>query len=760
MKVSKTRLDFGWRHSKRKVSLILIISVVFTYLFAFNTSAFAQTNLPRGYEKLAQSEALELYVNKDNGGIAVKDKRNDYIWKSIVDESMYPIDDLNKQWKNYVQSIFAINYIDMANRDTPPNRGFSSGEGTIIEVKTIKNGVEIEYNLEPIGISIALEFTLDEDQFVVRIPASKIKEVPIVKAGTGSTSKKETEIQYGLISVELLPFFGAATDEIDGYLLYPDGPGGLTLYSEVKNRPADVKVGKWKIYSNDKVDVQDLFGEEGSRYRAHLPIFGIKNEENAFLAAVTEGIEQTGITAYPSGYVVGINHMNFDFIYRYHYDLTMSNISIDNNTLGKVVARAEKNLNLIDKEIRFFMLYDEKANYSEMANVYRNYLLDQGLLKNRIPVDSKIPLSMTLFMGITEQQMLFNKFIPMTTVDQTTQILKTLKENQVDEITAILKGWQKGGYGQWPRNWPFDSKLGKKKQIENLNEYVKSNQIDLYLENCFDFARGQVGGFSARTDIVLDGSHLPVTSRYSKAYLLNPTVSAFRHQEFLKKIQAYHGFNVAYEDLGKVIYFDYHKEHPSQRHETVEKWQEILQTAQQDGRKTAVDGANQYVFADTDFIYNMPTKTFGYFITDREIPFLQMILYGSVPYSTENGNLSYDLQLQKLKWVEYGSSPTFELTSEQPLKLKNTNYNHLFTSSFDYWQDNVIEIYTEFNERLKGVYGNQMIQHQEIAPNLIEIKYSNGYQGFINYNDYPYHLQGIRIPAKDYVIVTDRGKIQ
>jgi hypothetical protein len=266
-----------------------------------------------------------------------------------------------------------------------------------------------------------------------------------------------------------------------------------------------------------------------SRYRASMPIYGIKNNNNAFLAAITEGAEQCGITAYPSGYVVNLNHMNFDMFYRYHYDINMSNISVDGASQGKVVSRAQEQLNRIDKEIRFFMLSDNQANYSSMANKYRNYMLDHNLIKDAIKDNDKMPLSLNMFMGITQKQMIFEKFIKMTTFDNVTEILKDLSSNSVNNVNMVLRGWNKGGYYKNPIYWPPASQLGGTNGLKKLDAYVADQSgVNVFLENNFIYANKDNGGFSARNDVVLDGGKIPVTTYNKKWYLLNPIATKLR----------------------------------------------------------------------------------------------------------------------------------------------------------------------------------------------------------------------------------------
>lgn len=751
-----------WKHNIKKtlksiLVICILISMCFLNIDQLEIKVAAQSNLLPDYKLAASSDVLGMYIRERDGAIAIQDYRNGYIWKSVVDEDMYNLQSLNEQWQNYLNSVIVLNYIDIENRDAPPNVIYSSAEGTIVTLEYINDGVEVEYFFEPIGISVNIQFLLENDCFIVKIPGEKIREIPVTEEQTGNSTNKNREakqVQYGIVSIELLPFFGAATNDVDGYLLYPDGPGGLTMYDQFKNRPADVKPAKWVIYSNDKVNVAGLFGEEGEKYRAHLPIMGIKNNDNAFLAAVTEGIAETRVAVYPSGYVVDINHINFELIYRHSYDLTLSDISIDNVSIGKNVSRVEKDLNAIDREIRYFMLSDEQANYSEMANTYRKYLINKGVLKDKEHDDLKLALTLNILMGITEDRMIFDKFIPMTTVSQVNSMIEELENLGVDNLNIILRGWQEKGYGQYPINWPFDSRLGTKKQIRSLNEYAMKDNINIYLENSFIYALDKVGGYSKRNDVVLDGIKLPVMDELNKAHILNPTAAAERNEKFLEHLSQYEGFNIAYEHLGKIIYFDYHRTNPSDREETVETWKRILKKGKESGRKIAVDGSNQYVFECANLIYNIPIEGYDYFITDKQIPFLQMVLHGYIPYTSQPGNLSHDLQIQKLKWIEYGCLPNFELTSEKTMMLKNTQYDHLFTSTFDNWKEKIVEIYREFKEKLSDLYKYEMVCHREVAPSVIEIKYSNGSKILINYSDLPFYFEGKEVPARDYLLIT------
>lgn len=730
---------------------------ILVFILSLSLSLYAKQMNLNGYKSIAKNSKIELLYNAKDNNLAIKDLKNGYVWKSIVDESFYDLENLNKQWKDYLQSPIVINYINLDKRDTPPSKAYSNVDAQIVESSFIKDGIALTYQFTDIGITLEVQYSIKDNQFVVSILADKIKEEMVLKEPTtGSTTKKDqlVETYYGIVSVEVLPFLGASGNEVDGYLLYPDGCGGLTYYSEVENRPTNVKMGKWYTYANMKANIDELKDSViADRYTATLPILGIKNNQNAMIGAVTKGEEQFGITVYPSGYVIDLNHSNFEVFMRQQYDINTSNVSIDGSNVGKVATRVEEKISATDVEIRYFMLNGEEANYSGMAKVYREYLMKQGLLVDRINENDKIPLSISLFMGITKEMMLFDKYIATTTFADTIKMSTELNDAGIKDVKFILRGWQEGGYGEYPVSWPPERNIGGKKGLSELDKYLNTVNHQVYLENNFLLGRKNSGGFSARNDVVMSASNIPVMSQDGELFLLNPTSSINNNGEFLDKLTQYNHVNIAYEDLGEVIYQDYHKTYPSTRNQTVFAWRRLLEEGRNKNKKIAVEGGNQYSYSFADYLYNVPADTFGYFITDEEIPFLQMILSGLIPYSSLPGNLAYDLDLQKLKWIEYGCIPHFELTKQPSIKLRDTEYNHLFTSQYEHWKDSIIELYKEYDKNLDCVYGEQMVSHTRIQKDVVKIIYSNDIEIIINYGDKKYSYKGNSVPAKDYRVI-------
>ena len=698
--------------------------------------------LPNDYKKIAESKNLELYFDETKGNIQVKNTDTGYVWKSVVEEEDYPISKLNKQWNAYLQSIFTISYNDIDKRDAPPATAYAGRDCDFLEVNYLDNGVEVRYGFTTIGIFVKIQYLLEDGRFVVRIPYDGYEE----------------NMQFCITTLEVMPYFGAAGNDVDGYLFYPDGSGAITTYANVTNRSSKVKQGILRTYSNKKVAFEELYYEDNyDRYVASMPVFGIKNNNDALLAVVTEGAEETGIMTYPSGIVVDLNRICFDVYVRSVFDVDMFNVSSGEDTVatGREIQRIDAEITPRDREFTFFFLSGDDANYSKMADTYREYLIETDQLVDTIEDGSKLPLALEFLMGVTEPQMVTEKYITMTSFEHLIEIMERLTAQGVESSKVLLTSWQKDGVN-YPEYWPVARQLGGKKGLEKLNDYLKQNtDHDVFLENNFNLALKENGGFSATKDVVYSGVNIPITAGFTNTwYLLNPLITYNNAMDFVDKISSYDKISAGYEDIGKVIYPDYNKNAPYSRSETVAQWKKLLADTKAKGKKVAVEGSNQYVYSNADYLYSVPLSAFGLAITDYSVPFIQMVLSGLIPYSSMAGNLSYDLDIQKLQWIEFGALPYFRLTYEDALLLKETEYNSLFTSTFDVWEDRVVTIYNEFKENLGSVYGQQMILHEILDDGVVRVGYEDGTLIYLNYNNEDANISGLTIPAKDYIITS------
>lgn len=705
-------------------------------------------NDPGSYVSIAKTDSLELFFNSAKGTIQVKDLKSGKLWKGTVDEEVYPeLSKSNKQWIAAMQSAIQISYSDLKKRDSGIKTIRSASDAGFLEYEMIENGVAVTYGFLTPGIYVTLEYVLDGDEFVVRLPYDKIRE----------------ETKFALTTVEVLPFFGAAANDKHGYLFYPDGSGAVTTFENYGSRPSNVKAAFYYTYTNKDVTFRNMWDEEAyNRYTAAMPVFGIKEGDNALFATATKGAENMGVYVAPSGVVVNLNRSCFQFFTRNVYNVNMYNMSTGGvAATGGNVQRVDKLLIEEDKEVRYYFLSGEDADYSGMAKVYREYLIENGLLNDSIQAGEKLPLALNLLMGTTKEGMVFDEYISMTNFEQVMEILNRLNEKGVANAEVVLQAWMKD-YDNY-EYWGPASQLGGKSGLNDLNNYVETSELNnIYLEVGMMFANSKTNKLNEDEDVAYNGLDIEISFKNMDGviqYMMNPQAAYERNLDFLKKLDKYNLLNVAYEDVGLYAFADSNEYNRFTKTQSVAKLAELLGSTKAADRNVASKGSNQYVYAYADYMYGLREEAFGLSITDYSVPFIQMVFSGMIPYSTEGaGNLSYDLRTQILTWVEYGALPYFYLTYESALNLRDTDYDTLFSSTYADWEETVVTTYNEFKERLSCVYGAQMVDHKNISGDLVRIEYDNGIAIYINYATAEASVDGVKVPAKDYVVVQGGGQ--
>lgn len=695
------------------------------------------------YVSIAKNDSLELLYCEVKGAIQVVDLKSGHLWKSIVDEDVYSkLKKTNKQWIANLKSAIHIKYNDLKKRDSGVKDMFAAKDCGELHSEYIENGVAVTYGFLTPGIYVTVEYTIEGDELVVRIPYSKIEE----------------RDRFALTTIAVLPYFGACENENDGYLFYPDGSGSISTFARVPFRPSNVKQSTYYTYTNKSVSMATLDNVDAyDRYTAALPVCGIKNGDYAIMGYASKGEGNSAVVVYPSGYVVDLNHLEFDVFTRNVYTVDTHSITSSSDSASESVGqvqRVDKRMIPEDKEIRYSFLSGDKANYSGMAEVYRNYLIREGILDDSSSADNDA-LALRLLMGTEKEGILFNEYVAMTDYDQVIDILETLKADGIDRSQVILEAWNKD-YDDY-EVWGPDSHLGGKRGLNKVSEYAEQNDgIDIYAEAGFSFASSATSGVSEEKDVAYNGLNIEIGAKYDSdtVYLMNPYAMRERNRNFLKKLEKYDGINTAYEYEGKYAYADFNEWHPYLKSQAVSEIQGMFSDAVNTGKKIAVNGANQYVYSTADYLYNLKQKSFGLSITDYAVPFVQMVISGNISYSSPDaGNLAYDLTTQKLEWIEFGSMPYFYLTAESALKLRDTGRDLLFSSTFADWEPKVVSIWNEYQTRLSSVLGHRLTGHEVISADVRRITYDNGVSIYINYADAKAEADGISIPAKDYVVI-------
>jgi len=712
----------------RNIIFILTLALIMESFTGLSVLAEESVS-PEGFQIVAEKGKNKLLFNSEDFTFMLLEKESGRSWSTYVDEETYQKEITSELLRKGLKNLFVIYYSDLDKDSGQLNSTVSDCDKKFDE---IDDGIRIDYDFKSVDIALSVLVWIDETGLNIKIPYSSIQE----------------KSRYVLTSISMAPLFGAAAGNDEGYIFYPDGSGALSYFSSIKD-PTVLKY-KLDLYGDEQVDLEVT--KENLRMGIKnnmLPVFGMKVNDTAFIATITEGDSETSLTIDLPGLLYDLHRIYPEFKYRRRYTYTDSQ---KNNIV--VIA---KDIIAQDYAVKYIPLIGEDADYSGMANAYRKHLLDNQLISKKIDKSDPMPLGLDLFMGIKEDRMLFDKYIPMTTFSQAETILEEFRDGGVSDILVNLVGYNKDGYGNFTRHLDVSKKLGGIKELQKLNDYTTENNMQLTLQENYIDAPGKARGYSLRTDVVYKENGIIITNSFKDRFLFNPFTAL---RMLLDNISIFrkHSLNgIAFEKIGSYTYFDFNKNAPATRQVTSDTWGELIRLSKEKLGYASVEGGNLYVLKSADRLYNIPMTDSGYFITDKVIPFYQMVVHGLIPYSCDAGNLFYDSNVQKLKWIEYGAMPYYMLTYEKTENLRNTEFNHLFTSRYIDWIEPALSMYKEFNQNFGSLWSETIIKHEEVDSDLIRVTYSNGTMIYLNYNDETSVFEEISIDALSYKLVERNG---
>lgn len=652
----------------------------------------------------------------------IRDKQTgELLWSTGVTEEEYGQPIANKLTRQALKQFVKVKYTDFDSKTGAVNSGQSECTTTL---RKIPDGLRFDFAFDKFDLGLSLEFTLTDTGLSVYMPKQSVKE-------SG---------KYKITSIDVLPMFGASRSDVDGYFMVPDGSGALYRFG--KNQTIET-VLNMEIYDAMLADLDETKEEmEQGICKVMAPVFGIKHPKKAVFANITDGEENCFLTLQTDGGAYKVNTL-FPVV-SVRKQFTMKTAS------GSEVVAYEKNEYISDLRINYSFLGGENPGYSDMAKLYRDYLLNEGHLKSVQEKTDTYPVAVDFLVSVTKDTMMYKESIVTTSFSDVSLILDELREKGVSVEKSILYGWQSSGYYNYPMSNKVSSGAGGKKDLADLIS-AQSNTKFYLLQNYMN-ANKDGKGFSVYSDVVYRIDNVPLTDDDEERYLLNLVT---QKKKLLSgcKLSAGLGTGVAMEGFGSTLYEDYEDSRRITRTGFKQLCTDLFRTAKEQAVPVAMDGFAPYLLENSDYAFNLPMKASNYILLSEQVPFLQMVLHGYYPYSdVVPGNLSNDLTETKLRWIEYGYTPTFLLTYKNGDKLKDTDFNLLFSSEYTLWGDDIVEIGREFSEKLASVYYSPMVYHT-VENNVATVKYENGKTVMINYNNTDVTVNGVVIKARDYIII-------
>ena len=610
-----------------------------------------------------------------------------------------------------------------------------------------ENGIEGGAGATKPNFTIPIEYRLDGDSLVVRVPASQIRE-----------SKG-----YRIRRLELLDFFGAAGTGEQGYMLVPDGSGSLIYLNNGKfKEEAYVQ----RIYGDDENDNSGRRGQVAEA--ARLPVFGLKSGSGAWFAVVEKGESIASVNADVSGRMNSWNYVFASFDLRGEDTLEL----YKGNEVDEIKLLTDDRY-MGDLQVRYSFLSGDQATYAGMAGLYRDRLVRQGALKPR-DAEGDLPFYLDVLGAVDKRKSFlgvpYKGLVPMTTYAQAGEIAEALKKNGVSNVQMRYLGWFNGGLNHTiPAKVHADGALGGKSGLQRLDAQLQAMGGRLYPDAAFQHVLKDDGSFKPASDAArfitreqalrapFNRALNVMDSDLGTYYLLSPAKLPYFVDRFIAGYSRYGVDAVSLRDLGDKLHADYRVSRVVFRDAAERIVADQLGKLKDRYPHVLIAGGNAYALPYAEQLVNVPMSSSGFNIADEEIPFYEMVVHGYLDYAGSPVNLDDDQDVARslLHCVEYGAAPHFLWSYASSSELKFTAYDWMFSTEYTTWLGQAADMYRKLNEALSGLRSKAMTDRIEHRPGVVEVRYEGGTSVYVNYTDQPVTVDGVRIEAENFAVGGD-----
>ena len=696
----------------------------------------ANAQIPSDYKMVAESDVYKLYLYESTLSIILENKETGALLRSTLSEE--DNDGVNNDtWTAYMQSGIVATAIKGIN-DTYQVDLVSSAND--ISYSFTENGFSSTIFFKEYDFGFTVNVALEGSELVVGIPEESIIE-----------SGKDTFI--GTISV--FPMLGYTyLDDQDGYMLIPDGNGALIYLNDKDGRYStgfsQAIYGSDIGFSESSVDVL-LWGEYNTILypeQVLAPVFGIihSDDQQGYLAIVEEGDKRASIEAHPNGVMVNYNRCFAKFTLRKIY------IQPLNNSNSGTMTRVEEDRTHSDLKVRYLLVSGEKANYASMAVAYRNYLLEN----DKISVKDTSYNTRVDFLGTDREEFLvFTKAVTMTTTDQISAMYAELRENGVDSLLTVYKGWQKGGLYNIPiAKYKADGSIGGTRGVTKLIKDSKEFDYQVYLYNNALRANPEENNTTFNTVKRINKRKLRINTwgyvyRYFN-YLL-PSKSSSYLDSLVEDYSKQGVDNLAIAGMSDNLFSYSSNGKFYSRYDCADSYESTLQRISENAN-LILEKPFAYLWNTTGAFLDMPLDSSEYMYEDEEVPFFSIVLKGIIPMYSDYVNFEANKQEFRLQMIESGVYPSFYLTHEDAADLIYTNSSALYSTKYETYKDTVIEYDKEFREVAEVTKDAFIMNHEKMANGVNKVTYDNGVVIYVNYNQDSVDVDGYQIEAMSYKV--------
>lgn len=683
-----------------------------------------------GHKKIISNKYYDLYLNEENLSIILRNQDTGALLYSTVEKP----DKTNEKWSNFVKSGVVIDYLQDTNIVYYQADMYT--ENPEIKVNITENGFDANVSYGKLEISYDLEVRLDEDVLNVYIPIDSII---------------ETSDKYKLANVYVYPMMGyTKIAEDEGYMFVPDGSGSLIHYNDHK--------GQFKqpfnqmIYgSNTGVDENYVLSLLNGQTTVNqnkgiiMPVFGsIHSDKNqGFIGIINEGDESARLYAYPNGAVTPYNWITPNFVYRQFYN------QLTSATTGTMVIR-QKEKNNFNIDVSYHLLSGDDASYVGMAQAYRDTLEEkQTLDKKDVTYKTRVD-----FLGTeVKSSLLMKQDVLMTSFYDAAKILEMLASQGVSNTLSVYKGWQNGGrYTSLP--------LTSAKPSINLGHASSLLNVDQKHQIIFE---SDLLRYNPSTNALNSSSLVKQLNKrtydenvygkvYSKFNYITPEESTNNAKSVIKDLKHLGVNSISVEGIGEKLYSYLLKNKTMDRSHTASVYSDIFASMVDADMYVTSASPHAMYWKYHDSILDLQVESSNYVFVGEEVPFLPIVIKGSIPYYAPYINFNANHDAYVLNMIEYGAYPSFIVTKENASHLQLTNSSYLYSTQFELYESQIVEYNKIFKDISEYIGSAQIVDHKRDG-NKVIVTYSNDVRIYLNYGNKATTIENVDVDAMSYEVV-------
>lgn len=594
---------------------------------------------------------------------------------------------------------------------------------------------------------IPVEYILEGDNLVVRVPTDEVQ---------------YNADSYPIYTMSLLEFFGAAGTDESGYMLVPDGSGSLIYLNNGKFNAHTYAID---VYGSD----QSIPLPERTSIieQAYLPVYGMKRGDDAFFAIIESGDAMARIWADIGGRLNSYNTVYPSFVLVQNDVLDIGDYS-GNNTIMVYQPRVFKG----DVKIRYKFLKGEDANYSGMAAYYRGYL--EGLGMKREEPRENVPFFLEVVGAVDKVKPILGIPVrvaePLTTYEQTIEIIEELNEAGIREIILKYTGWANGGIDHTiPKSLKLMPKLGGKRGFSRLQAFLDEKGMEFfpelgfvlnYRDRLFDSFIPMLHAARYITKEIASvfrfnlATNMPQRS-LGTFYVISPSRIPSIVDGMIKSLKKLSLTGISLRDAAVNVNSDFKERKLVDRQQARGIVEDQIKKLHESGLSVMATGGNAYALPYTDYLLDIPEESNRFHLTDESIPFFQMAVRGYISYAGTPINLSADYRKAFLKSIETGSGIYFCFIYEENSLVKESYFDNYYSSEYRLWMDEAREFYRRANEALGDVQGQTIRYHEKLAEGVYKTTFEKGKEIVVNYNLKPVEINGVRVEPLDFEVVKE-----